>query len=51
MDNGKKDQEIGNIVTERFWRKYKYEYLYFRTPNEGKKLYDATKEYMDFYYF
>ncbi len=44
-----KGRAIDNVFIERFWRTYKYEYLFLNTPNGGKELYDETKEYMDFY--
>lgn len=44
-----KGRAIDNIFIERFWRTYKYEYLYLNSPNGGKELYDQTKEYIDFY--
>lgn len=44
-----KGRAIDNIFIERFWRSYKYEYLFLNSPNGGKELYEQTKEYMDFY--
>lgn len=44
-----KGRAIDNVFIERFWRSYKYEYLYLNTPNGGKHLYDDTREYMDYY--
>lgn len=46
-----KGRAIDNIFIERFWRTYKYEYLYLNNPNGGKELYDQTQEYMTFYNF
>lgn len=46
-----KGRAIDNIFIERFWRTYKYEYLYLNNPNGGKELYDQTKEYMTYYNF
>ena len=46
-----KGRAIDNIFIERFWRSYKYEYLYLNPPNGGKMLYDDTAEYMNFYNF
>ena len=46
-----KGRVIDNIFIERFWRSYKYEYLYLNPPNGGKELYDETKIYMNFYNF
>ncbi len=42
---------IDYIFIERFWRIYKYKYLYLILPIGGKDLYDGTKEYMEFYNF
>jgi putative transposase len=44
-----KGRAIDNIFIERFWRSYKYEYLYLNPPNGGKELFEGTKEYMDYY--
>ena len=46
-----KGRAIDNVFIERFWRSYKYEYLYLNPPNGGKELYDETQIYMDFYNF
>jgi len=46
-----KGRAIDNIFIERFWRSYKYEYLYLNVPNGGKELYDDSLEYMNFYNF
>ncbi len=46
-----KGRAIDNIFIERFWRPYKYEYLYLNVPNGGKELYDDSQEYMNFYNF
>ena len=44
-----KGRAIDNIFIERFWRSYKYEYLYLNAPNGGKELFDQTNEYIRFY--
>lgn len=44
-----KGRAIDNIFIERFWRSYKYEYLYLNPPNGGVELYKGTEEYMRFY--
>lgn len=44
-----KGRAIDNIFIERFWRSYKYEYLYLNPPNGGLELYRGTEEYMRFY--
>lgn len=44
-----KGRAIDNIFIERFWRSYKYEYLYLNAPNGGKELYDQSNEYIRFY--
>ena len=46
-----KGRAIDNIFIERFWRSYKYEYLYLNAPNGGKELYDETETYITFYNF
>jgi len=46
-----KGRAIDNIFIERFWRTYKYEYLYINPPNGGKELYDETEIYMNYYNF
>lgn len=46
-----KGRAIDNIFIERFWRSYKYEYLYLNVPNGGKILYEETKEYIRYYNF
>ena len=46
-----KGRAIDNIFIERFWRSYKYEYLYLNPPNGGKELYDETQIYLQFYNF
>jgi len=46
-----KGRAIDNIFIERFWRSYKYEFLYLNTPNGGKELFDQTQEYIRFYNF
>lgn len=44
-----KGRAIDNVFIERFWRSYKYEYLYLNPPNGGLELYKGTDEYMRFY--
>ena len=46
-----KGRAIDNIFIERFWRSYKYEYLYLNVPSQGAELFDETEEYMRFYNF
>jgi len=46
-----KGRAIDNIFIERFWRSYKYEYLYLNAPDGGKELYEETETYMTFYNF
>jgi len=46
-----KGRAIDNIFIERFWRSYKYEYLYLNVPNGGKELFDESQEYFRFYNF
>lgn len=55
LDNGieismdGKGRAIDNVFIERFWRSYKYEYLYLNSPNGGKDLYRGTAAYIEFY--
>jgi putative transposase len=44
-----KGRAIDNVFIERFWRSYKYEYLFLNPPNGGLELYQGTEEYMRFY--
>lgn len=44
-----KGRAIDNVFIERFWRSYKYEYLYLNPPNGGLELYRGTEVYMRFY--
>lgn len=37
---------LDNVFIERFWRSYKYEYLYLRLPGNGTELYSGTDAYM-----
>ncbi len=46
-----KGRAIDNIFIERFWRSYKYEFLYLNSPNGGKQLFNHTNEYIRFYNF
>jgi putative transposase len=46
-----KGRAIDNIFIERFWRSYKYEYLYLNAPGSGKELYKETETYINFYNF
>ena len=46
-----KGRAIDNIFIERFWRSYKYEYLYLNAPTSGKELYQETETYINFYSF
>ena len=46
-----KGRAIDNIFIERFWKTYKYNYLYLNAPNGGQQLFDGSKEFMDFYNF
>ena len=57
MDNGikismdGKGRAIDSVFIERFWKTYKYNYLYLNAPNGGKELFEGTKEFIDFYNF
>lgn len=44
-----KGRAIDNIFIERFWRTFKYEYLYLNSPNGGHELYLGIKEYIEYY--
>lgn len=44
-----KGRALDNIFIERYWRSYKYEYLYLNPPNGGAELYNGTKKYVEFY--
>lgn len=46
-----KGRAIDNVFIERFWRSYKYEYLYLNAPEGGKELYKETETYITFYNF
>jgi len=38
-----------NIVIERFWRSIKREYIYLHLPDNGSKLYQGIKYYINYY--
>jgi putative transposase len=44
-----KGRAIDNVMIERLWRSYKYEYLYLNSPENGKKLKEGTQIWMNFY--
>ena len=44
-----KGQAIDNVMIERLWRSYKYEYLYLNSPENGQKLKKGTKIRTNFY--
>jgi len=44
-----KGRAIDNVMIERLWRSYKYEYLYLNSPENGQKLKEGTKIWMNFY--
>lgn len=46
-----KGRAIDNVFIERFWRSYKYEYLYLNAVEGGKELYKETETYITFYNF
>jgi putative transposase len=46
-----KGRAIDKVFIERFWRSYKYEYLYLNAPEHGKELYEETEAYITFYNF
>jgi len=40
---------LDNVFIERLWRSLKYEYVYLNVPETGKKLYEGTANYFNFY--
>ena len=44
-----KGRAIDNVMIERLWRSYKYEYLYLNSPENGQKLKQGTENWMNFY--
>ena len=44
-----KGRAIDNVMIERLWRSYKYEYLYLNVPENGQKLKEGTANWMNFY--
>lgn len=46
-----KGRAIDNIFIERFWRSFKYEYLYLNAAISGIELYHETENYINFYNF
>ena len=44
-----KGRAIDNVMIERLWRSYKYEYLYLNSPENGEKLKKGTENWMNFY--
>jgi len=44
-----KGRAIDNVMIERLWRSYKYEYLYLNSPENGQKLKEGTEKWINFY--
>jgi len=44
-----KGRAIDNVMIERIWRSYKYEYLYLNAPANGKELREGTAKWMKWY--
>jgi putative transposase len=44
-----KGRAIDNVMIERLWRSYKYEYLYLNSPENGRQLKEGTRKWMNFY--
>lgn len=44
-----KGRALDNVMIERLWRSYKYEYLYLNSPENGRKLKEGTESWMNFY--
>jgi putative transposase len=44
-----KGRAIDNVMIERAWRSYKYEYLYLQCPQNGTQLRSGTQNWIDFH--
>jgi putative transposase len=44
-----KGRALDNVMIERLWRSYKYEYLYLNSPENGQKLKEGTENWINFY--
>jgi putative transposase len=44
-----KGRALDNVMIERLWRSYKYEYLYLNSPENGHKLKEGTENWINFY--
>lgn len=44
-----KGRALDNVMIERLWRSYKYEYLYLNSPENGRKLKEGTENWINFY--
>ena len=44
-----KGRAIDNVMIERIWRSYKYEYLYLNVPENGQQLKKGTDNWMNYY--
>lgn len=44
-----KGRALDNIFIERYWRSYKYEYVFLNPVNGSWDLYNGTKKYVEFY--
>lgn len=44
-----KGRAIDNVMIERIWRSYKYEYLYLNVPENGQQLKKGTNHWMNYY--
>lgn len=44
-----KGRAIDNVMIERLWRSYKYEYLYISVQSDGRILKQQTAHWMDYY--
>jgi putative transposase len=44
-----KGRAIDNVYIERFWRTIKYDKLYLENPENGKELYQACHEFINYY--
>ncbi|WP_049781304.1 DDE-type integrase/transposase/recombinase [Leadbetterella byssophila] len=40
---------LDNVLIERYWRSYKYEYLFLNPPKDAWELFSETEKYVKFY--
>jgi putative transposase len=44
-----KGRALDNVFIERYWRSYKYEYLFLNPPKDAWELFSETEKYVKFY--